>query len=38
MCFVWISEQTTIISLYSSGIQPRVRVPPGVREYILGGT
>jgi hypothetical protein len=23
---------------YSSGIQPGVRVPPGVREEILGGT
>jgi hypothetical protein len=24
--------------VYSSGIQPGVRVPPGVREDILGGT
>jgi hypothetical protein len=23
--------------LYLSGIQPEVRVPPGVREYILEG-
>jgi hypothetical protein len=28
----------TVQALYISGIQPGVRVPPGVREDMLGGT
>jgi hypothetical protein len=31
------NSSKTVVS-YNSGIQPGVRIPPGVREDILGGT
>jgi hypothetical protein len=30
--------RVVLFAIYISGIQPGVRVPPGVREDILGGT
>jgi hypothetical protein len=35
---ILILQYPSRIIMYTSGIQPGVRVPPGVREDILGGT
>jgi hypothetical protein len=36
--YIYIGYVPYSLTTYSSGIQPGVRVSPGVREYILGGT